>query len=446
MNVSVKDQEVLLKIYIGQNIRKEGILQSEINESQQIQTLLSRDLIKENHWYLHQFLTTDSGSQLGKELISERIKKSENQLRNKIRYIPRKVLSFFIKRHISRKLVFLTKKPHWSELWEDRILIDNRIWIHWDKLLKTLETLGLCVKTHDYVSTRGGELRNLCYVISSEMQEFLVRRYASSDFTPSQENTLRLYPVLLSVNRILATEDMDYARQQYYELLKRNSVTESQIAGIINDMSEKKITSQYRGLLSENKPFEISDPTRFQIYLEKNLIEPAVNILLGEKGRIKKYAIGEEIPSLSEVKIELGILDPEELGNFYILVINLERQLREFIKEKLGKGWMKRIKNSFPKIADDWVNKQKKDKKLGIEPEKDLMNYADLGDYLQIIKKYKRMFSDGADDLSDIITHLKIWYNQGRNPLMHARTVNKQKFFTTKSAIDFLHEWMHRKR
>jgi len=67
--VSPQALEVLLKIYIGQNIRNEGILQSELDGQEQIKELLSRGLIRENHRYLNQFLTTDEGSELGKKLV-----------------------------------------------------------------------------------------------------------------------------------------------------------------------------------------------------------------------------------------------------------------------------------------------------------------------------------------------------------------------------------------
>ena len=444
-DISSKVQEVLLKVYVGQNINRAGILQSEIKEKEQIQTLLSEGLVKENHWYLYQFLTTDKGSGVGKTLVKKRIEEKENQLQTKLQDIPKKVLGFFVRRYVSKKLVFTTQKPRFSDAWEDRVLTDGRIWILWDKFFTSLESVGLCVKTYAYVSTRCGELRDLCYVISPEIQEFLINRYSISDFTPNQEDALKLYPVLISANRILTTEDIDYARQRYYELLKSYSVTEGQLAGIVNDMNKKRITSEYRGLLSEKKLFDIIDSGRFQIYLDKNLIEPAVNILLEREGKIKEYVIQEKIPSLSEVKSELGILDLKELGDFYILVSSLEREMREFIKKKLGKGWIKRIEKDIPNIVKNWEEKRKKDEEWGIEPEQDLMNYADLGDYIQIIKKFKRMFADSDEDLGDTITHLKIWYNQGRNPIMHSRTVNKQKYFTTKSAIEFLKQWMNRK-
>jgi hypothetical protein len=445
INISSKVQEVLLKVYVGQNINRAGILQSEIKEKEEIRTLLSDGLIKENHWYLSQFLTTDKGSSLGKTLVMKKIEESQSQLQKMLQDLPQKVLGFIVRRYISKKLVYNTQKPRFSDCWEDRVLVDGRIWILWDKFFASLESAGLCVKTYDYVSTRGGELRDIYYVISPEIQEFLVKRYSVSDFTHDQEDVLKLYPVLTLASRYLTTDNIDFARQQCYELLKRYSITEGQIAGIINDMNKNGITSEYRGLLSEKKPFNVIDLSRFQIYLDKNLIEPAVGILLGTETKIKEFIIEERMPSLSEVKSELGILDLKELGDFYFLVSSFERELREFIKNKLGKGWIKRIENDIPDIIKNWEEKKKRDERWGIEPEQDLINYADIGDYIQIIKKFKGMFSDNDEDLGDIITHLKIWYNQGRNPIMHSRTVNKQKYFTTKSAIEFLKQWTSRK-
>lgn len=445
VNIPPKAQEILLKIYIGQNINRAGILQSEIREKEETQTLLSEGLIKENHWYLYQFLTTDKGSNIGKTLVMKKIEEVQNQLQKMLKDIPQKFLCFIVKRYISKGLAYKTQKPHFIDSWKDRIIIDNRIWILWEKFFTSLESAGLCVKTHDYVSTHGGEIRDLHYVISPEVQEFLVKTYSGVDFSEDQEDTLKLYQFLTSASRYLTTDDIDFARQQFYELLKRYSITEDRIAGIINDMNKSGITSEYRGLLSEKKPFDIINLSRFQIYLDVNIIEPAVGILLGKGTKIKEFVIEEKMPSLSEVKSELGILESSELGEFYLLVSSFERELRAFIKNKLGKGWMERIENDIPEVLNNWKKKKEKDEKWGIEPEQDLINYADLGDYIEIIKKYKRIFSDSDEDLGDIITHLKIWYNQGRNPIMHSRTVNKQKYFTTKSAIDFLKQWIIRK-
>ena len=445
ISLPTETEDVFLKVYIGQNIRQEGILQSEIKEEEQIQTLLSNGLVRENHWFLPQFLTTREGSLVGMKLVKKRIEERTDELRKKLEEIPKKLLGFVIKRYVSKNLAFSTQKPLWSVKWADRILCDDRIWKLTNEIFKSLESVGLCVSTCYYVSTRGGEPRDLRYVISREIQDFLLRTYSTPDFTQNQEETLKLYPFLTFAGRTVSSDDMEYVRQQFYDSLKSYSVTENQVAGIINEMRKRGITSEYRGLLSESKPFDVLDSSRFKIYLDKFLIERAVNLLLERKDEIKQFFVEEKIPALSEVKAELGILDQNQLGEFYILVSGFERQLRQFIKDKLGKSWMKIIEHEFPYILEKWHERERKDKRWGIEPEKELLNYADLEDYAQIVKKHKKMFVDNDEDLGDILANLRMWYNHGRNPLMHSRTVNKQKYFTTKSAIDFLKQWMNRK-
>jgi len=443
-----KAQEVLLKIYIGQNIRPEGILQKDIQETKEVQYLLSKGLIKENHWYLDQFLTTEKGSQIASNLIRKRLEEKRRELEIKVREIPKKVISFIIKNpgYYSNKLLFSTLKlRYWSERAEDKILNDSRIWILRDSFFSILQELGLCVKTHFYVSTRGGEIRELCYVLSSEVLNFLLENFSTVEFTPEERKLLDIYSFLMSVIRVLDSEDLDFVRQRYYELLKLYSLSEEEVAAFIDETSKKRITSDYRGLLSEGKPFEIKNSTSFKIYLDKAILEPIIRSLLGKREKVKQFITTKRFPSLEETKAELGLLNSEQLGQFYLMVSRFEQELRQFLKLKLGKGWLKILRNEFPKMVDRWEKLKKRDERLGIEPEKDLMNYANCEDYIKIIRKHKKIFADNDEDLAMIIAHLKIWYNQGRNPLMHCRTVNMQKFFTTKSAIRFLEQWMKRK-
>jgi hypothetical protein len=282
----------------------------------------------------------------------------------------------------------------------------------------------------------------LYYVIPPEAQEYLIKHYSLTDLTPSQEESLIPYPVLTSSLNILNSDNIDVARQRYYELLRSHSTTEGQIAGIVNRMNQQGIASEYRGLLSEKKAFDVLDPTRFHIFLDTNVIEPAIDVLLEKGGQIKQYSVDARIPTLLEVKSERGFLDKDELGDFYIVVSTLEIDLREFIKVKIGKGWKKRIEREIPEVFKRWQDKKKKDEYWGIDAEQDFMNYADLEDYVEIIKKYNRIFVDGDRQLSNVTTYMEIWYKYGRNPLMHSRTVTRQKYETTKSAIDFLKKWI----
>lgn len=445
-DLSTASQETLLAIYIGQYVNFAGILQSDISCRECVTALISDGFVKENQWYrLRQFITTDKGSVSSGMIIRKRIEEKEDEIRAEFKDIPTKVLGFFVNRFVPKKLHFSTEKSYILESWEDHILSDGRIWISWKKFFVSLESVGLCVRAHDYVSTRGGELRELCFVISPEVQEYLVKQYSLSDFTLSQEETLIPYPVLAQTVKILSSDNIDVVRQRYYELLRSHAVTEGQIAGIVNRMNQQGIASEYHGLLSEKKPFEVVDSTRFRIFLDKTLIEPAIDVLVDKGGQIKQYSVDARIPSLSEVKVERGFLDNSELGDFYIVVSAMERDLREFMKIKIGKGWQKRIEKEIPEVFKRLQDKKMKDENWGIDPEIDFMNYADLEDYIEIIKKFNRLFVDGDRHLSNVITYLEIWYKYGRNPLMHSRTVTRQKYETTKSAIDFLRKWIAEK-
>jgi hypothetical protein len=305
--------------------------------------------------------------------------------------------------------------------------------------------MNLCVQTHTYVSTRGGELRELQYVISPEIQEFLKRKFSDIDFSSEEERNLRIFDVLTRIKSFVRGDNLEFIREKFYELLEQHTVSENEVASVIDKMSELNITSKYRGILSDKKPFELYDPGRFSIYLDNILIKPALELLLGKRRVVESLQVTRILPKLEQVKEELGILSSEEKSRFFLVVSEFEVQLRQFIKIKLGSGWETRIRNDLPDVMKNWEEKKKKDEYWGMDPEHDLLNYADLSDYIQIFRKYKRMFFCNDEERGDVESHLKDWYNFGRNPLMHARTVNEEKYHTTLSAIKFLQSWIERR-
>ena len=137
-------------------------------------------------------------------------------------------------------------------------------------------------------------------------------------------------------------------------------------------------------------------------------------------------------------------LSKEALGEFYYLIASFERELRVFITNKMGSGYEKRLRKDLGYIFDSWDRKRRNDVRMGLEPETDLINYASLGEYIHIVRKYRRMFSENDADLSDIETFIKLLANHGRNPLMHCRVLSLQQFHTSKSAIAFLSQWIKR--
>lgn len=438
----------LLRIYIGQNIRDEGILQSQV-EKEKAAVLLSLKLIKENEWYaLRLYRTTMKGDELAKRILGKKIIEAKTLLERRIKDVPKRIIAFLIRRYLSDRLIFPAQRPEFCEFidsWPKRLVADGRIWVLCEKFFSTLESMGLCVKTYSYVSTRGGELRELQYVVSPEVQEFLKRKFSIVDFSPEEEKNLRIFTVLVRIKNFIRGDNLEFIREKFYELLKQHAISENEVASVIDKMSELTITSKYEGLLSDKKPFDVYDPGRFSIYLDDILVKPAVELLLGKRRLTESLPVTRKLPELERVKEELGILSSEERASFFIEVTEFEIQLRQLIKNKLGKGWEKRIKNDLPEIMKNWEEKKRRDKQWGIDPERDLLNYADLSDYIQIFRRYKRMFFSNDEERGDVESHLKDWYNFGRNPLMHARTVNMEKYHTTLSAIKFLQSWIERR-
>ncbi len=82
---------------------------------------------------------------------------------------------------------------------------------------------------------------------------------------------------------------MEQIRERFYSLYKSSRLSEGQVAAIIGEMSKRRITSEFQGFLSECKPFTILNPTMYDIYLEKEIIDAATTNLLKGIGTIKNY-------------------------------------------------------------------------------------------------------------------------------------------------------------
>jgi hypothetical protein len=148
-------------------------------------------------------------------------------------------------------------------------------------------------------------------------------------------------------------------------------------------------------------------------------------------------------------KIEISereIIDIKDLGEFYLLVRNFEIEFRSFLIKKLGKSYKKRIKNDLNKIFQNWEDKYQSDLNFGIDPELEIFNYASINEYIEILKKYDKLFFDNERDESNVISKLQDFANYGRNPIMHCRTITIDKFITTKNRIKFLKDWIKRRQ
>lgn len=447
VNLSNAEKDVLLKIYIAQNIRAPGVRQSDIQEKEITQSLLSHNLIAEERWYSFDvFSTTELGDKFGQEILEHRIAETRENIKKKFQELPPRVFAFIIKRFVLYDTSFTKEKPskptafnYWPErIWEKRILSDGRIWINWLKFFDILKSFGLSVVVNSYVSTRGGELRGPYYVINGKIKDLLSKLDVGTDFNDDEVNKLKLYSfLLLSINLLLHFNfnDIDEAKTRLYELMKTYDIDEGQLGGIIMEMSKDKITSEYRGFYSETSPYDIHDENKFYEYIETNIIKPAINILFGQRSAMTNYQPFQKIKTLNEIGSELESLEQIKLS---VEINKFENGLRDFIKRKLGKGWNKRIENDLPDVMESWRRKEKDDKNAGREPEKDLINYTDFEDYIEIIKKYSGIFSSNSEDLWRIIFNLEQLKKFGRNPLFHSRIITQDDIAVARQAIKFL--------
>jgi len=260
----------------------------------------------------------------------------------------------------------------------------------------------------------------------------------------------------MSSKYIKAWEEIFGGQEKIKDILERvrSGKTEKIPASILRRYGQRKswygkIILSREGVIKSTGAAHINALGRIlQSHLEP---EEKIECILREENNQLTLYLNRPLQPIPEQKIkgkdireEKPITD-EELGDFYILVSRFEKDLREFIKQRLGSGYVKRLKNEMPKLVEEWERLRKKDEEWGIESEKDLINYATIGDYIDIIRRYSRLFTSNPRELSDVETKLRDFANYGRNPLMHCRTITRKKYFSAKSAIDYLKKWMERK-
>ena len=168
-------------VYIGQNIRNEGILQSDekLKENKQIvETLLKDGIIVAQKWYrLELFLLSNQGIEVGEILIAGEINKKKEIIKSELEKYPQLLVGFIVNHLVSDSLAFDLEDTQVFD-WRDLILNDTRVknWIL--KFFNLLKENELAIITDDYVSTRGGEKRGKRYVICSEVRKLLQNLYS----------------------------------------------------------------------------------------------------------------------------------------------------------------------------------------------------------------------------------------------------------------------------
>ena len=125
---------------------------------------------------------------------------------------------------------------------------------------------------------------------------------------------------------------------------------------------------------------------------------------------------------------------------------NFWNEIKRKLKERFGEErWFKNIEKFRITISmvEMWEQRKEDDIKNAVKPERELINYADFSDYLQIILKFwNNIFNGYFKDKEMLSSQLRILNNLGRRSVMHARSLDEEKVYTTKYAIKWLRSRM----
>ena len=277
-------RDIIRGIYIGQNIRGDGILESyvQIFGHKPIGLLLKYNYIKRFQWYHHiLYRTTEKGSKIGKSEVTNLITEKEKMIVDFLNAQPQKVLNFVIQEHYLEneyeKFIYpVSANDISASHLKGRLRKNDRIHDVWTSILSTLENLGLCIRTHYYVSN-DRKPRKEYYVISPEVFTFLVKHCRKEALSLSDKDyeKAELYEVL-----------SQYTRDCLWEKLidTKHKLEEEKVKTVVDKRAKEGITSEYKGFQSPEAPFSIKDKYRYEEWLEKNLWEPVVEFLLDSSG------------------------------------------------------------------------------------------------------------------------------------------------------------------
>jgi len=440
-DLTKEEKEILKEIYIGQNIRLEGIRKKHFNQEQllTIENLSTpHKLIEEGNFYgTNVIKTTEKGESLGKKIIQEIINKNKELLLKELKNIPEPVLEFLFFDY-PQPIYEIRGERNYFSSWKGFLINIEKINENVNKLSDILSECNLEVKTHYYVSTRGGETRNLHIIFPRELKDFLIiSNLINHGLSEDVKEQIKLFYILFKIKEILNIEDYDARRRNYWTMLQDTKIDETKIKQIIDKFNNKGITTQYKLVTDENFLFQIKDIARYDVFLKKLVDDYLTNVLEGNVKPITKQKIQKakfkKISSLNNHSKTFVVLGDFELRirNF---ILNRMREGDEENKEWYEKLEKIKSNNLDISLLDVLKRRENEDKNNKILPEKELLFYADITHYKDIILKFwepyfKKDF-DNAGMSKEKFEHEMIEINKMRRKVMHLRELTDDNLKT----------------
>ncbi len=240
-----------------------------------------------------------------------------------------------------------------------------------------------------------------------------------------------LYDFFRKAKGFIRIEDINEVRERYYDEMEKLQLTEEEIEDVVSEMAKSKITSEYNGLLSDKLPFSINDESRYDIHIKEQFVAEKVD----------EERLEEELRIEREKVKSSGLTSKEGRIEFYDKIGGFELELRQFIKEELKRKFGDScLEDGVPKkIRENWDRIKRREEKEGIEPEREVINYALFSDYTKIIiHNWDEIFSRCFEDKEKLRVRLEDLNIMGRIPVMHIRNINREKFGTAEHADNWL--------
>jgi len=446
------EKKELIKIYIGQESNHRGILykfkdqiQVEKENALIIQALVSYGLVKEICPYsiksIKTLITSVDGTLYGQELISEKLN-LDSLLIDDLKIIPKKILSFFI--FHADLGVGLEKENFLISDWEDFLIGNHKIFDYLLKFWKILEKRDLAVLVNDYASSKGGRIDPKKYVISSEVLGYIMNKFSLSPLEKNEFNkAIVLYCLWKIKDEILPIKDLDLRRNAFWNFLQVLPFDESLIKYFVDKFSKEGITSEYHGITEETFLFSLNDESKFDVKLNNlvdefvvELSEETIDMSFKELDAIV-FTSGQD---LLKIHSDLFAI----LGNFEIKIRNYILNEMKVVSQK--ESWYESLKDiklvgeelPYQTIYDKLQFRKNEDLKDRAAPEDELIYYADIIDYKNIIFKRWEIFGNKLlkrDISKEILEHGFNEINRIRKKIMHLRSITQREADTLRLFI-----------
>jgi hypothetical protein len=440
------NDSLLLRIYIGQEINaSKGVLYKlknssvfNVNENITIDLLIKEKLLIAKTPYVIRsivtLVTTDLGEKKAKKLLENLL---QNQfLLEELSEIPKKALGFFLLN--LNFSIFEKDRQTLFEDWKDFILNTTKLFDFSQKFCEILHRNKLATLTYDYVSSNGGKILREKYVVPNEVKEYLIKTLDTNPFSVDETYQATLFYAMFKIRKeIIPIAGEDKRRNSYWNLLRTLPFDESTIKQIVEQFQKEGITTEYSAIEKEHFLFAINDFSRYDTKLEKVLSE-FINIVL-EGGERK----------VSLVLIPNPSAKPSELlrvhSDLFKIIGNFEMRFRDHL--------IVEMRNVFTENADEWYEQLKEitlrdaqapdastmktlydklqyrrneDVRNKIWPEDELIYYADISDYKDIILRNWRIFERRFKQINltkEKFEHGMNELNKVRRKVMHLRDI-----------------------